>query len=222
MKDKRISEELSAYIDGEAEDSETTRRRIQQDAAYAKRHMELCKLSSHLKTLSPPEVQPAFLARVMAQVQHSGPPVPHPLRRYAISVAGAAAVILIVVGFIVYSQLPITPISGPAIVEQRGAPRESAGTSEATRALRQLQEGLAGGNYVEAADAAQYLASEDYFDVYSEDILPVLASTEWFQSVARSFEAQEDLDRLIETLNVKETSVLATLLKTYAKEGQIS
>jgi hypothetical protein len=68
MSKDHVIEELSAYIDGEAKDPQRIARHLQHCEACARRHMELLRLAAHVQALSPPEVRPEFLTRVMAHV----------------------------------------------------------------------------------------------------------------------------------------------------------
>ncbi len=65
-KSPHVVDELSAYIDGESRNPEFIARHLQSCPDCARRHVELLKLSGHLKALSAPEVHPAFVTRVVA------------------------------------------------------------------------------------------------------------------------------------------------------------
>lgn len=69
MRNDKLRDELSAYLDGEARDPDRIQRLLQEDPEAAVRHAQMAKLSQHLKALPEPEVRPEFLTRVMAHVR---------------------------------------------------------------------------------------------------------------------------------------------------------
>ena len=66
MNDDKITELLSAYLDGESGDPEAVERLIGGDPAVRRRFEVLQAQSRALRALPPPEVSPAFAARVLA------------------------------------------------------------------------------------------------------------------------------------------------------------
>ena len=68
-----VLDELSAYLDGEADDMARVARHIQHCEACAKRHIELLRLSNHLRHLPEPAVSPDFTARVIMRVEEDHP-----------------------------------------------------------------------------------------------------------------------------------------------------
>lgn len=67
MREKHIThEELSAYLDGEAKRPEVLAAHLQECAECARRHMDLARLSNHMKSLPACDVSPAFATRVVA------------------------------------------------------------------------------------------------------------------------------------------------------------
>ena len=72
MNDDKITELLSAYLDGESGDPEAVERLIGGDPAVRRRFEVLQAQSRALRALPPPEVSPAFAARVLAGARQSG------------------------------------------------------------------------------------------------------------------------------------------------------
>jgi hypothetical protein len=68
-----VLHELSEYLDGECRDPERIARHLQSCPDCARRHVELLKLSGHLRALRGPEAHPAFVTRVMAHALETTP-----------------------------------------------------------------------------------------------------------------------------------------------------
>jgi len=220
MKKDRITEALSAYIDGEARNAQSIARRVQQDPAYAKRYLELSRLSTQLKRLTPPDVPPAFLTRVMDEVD-SAKPVRRTLPAYVLPLAAAAVLLVVIaVGLALWPNVPDLKVARNGETQSAGGMRLSPAEKAAARA--ELEAQILAGNYEELAAEIEYLDGRDYFDAVDDDLFFALAETEWFDSLVASFEAQEDMDALLETLTVDETSAFEKLLEAQAKEGWTS
>lgn len=98
--DRHVINELSAYIDGEASDPARIARHLQGCPECARRHIELLKLSAHLRRMPLPDVRPEFATRVMARIaEQEGAPAPFRGRRIADAMAVAALVALCVTLF---------------------------------------------------------------------------------------------------------------------------
>jgi hypothetical protein len=96
MKASHVLDELSEYIDGVSPHPDRIARHLQSCPECARRHLELLKLSSHLRALPAPEMDGAFVARVMARVEDQPARLPwlqrSPVRFLAAACTVAAAV----------------------------------------------------------------------------------------------------------------------------------
>jgi anti-sigma factor RsiW len=66
---KRVREDISAYLDGEAKDAQSISRLIAASEDAAKEHSAFAELSARLHSLDEPDIHPAFAARVVAAVE---------------------------------------------------------------------------------------------------------------------------------------------------------
>src|SRR6185436_14981772 len=66
---KRVREDISAYLDGEAKDSSSIARLIAESGDASKEHLAYAEISARLRNLEAPDIHPAFAARVVASIQ---------------------------------------------------------------------------------------------------------------------------------------------------------
>ncbi len=122
MSSRHVFDELSTYIDGESNDSQRIARHLQSCSDCAQRHMELLRLSNHLRAMSPPEVNAAFTARVLAGLDANSqakgwhlPIAPRPI----LAVALAASLVILGVGAVFMGgQERTTPLNYPNVASE--------------------------------------------------------------------------------------------------------
>ena len=95
MKDSKILEQLSAYLDGETELPESLAQRLKDDPALAERVQQWQRLSSALQELPKPEPHPAFPSRVLAHADEIQQKHRHPALVFGTPLALAATVLCI-------------------------------------------------------------------------------------------------------------------------------
>ena len=71
MNNDKKTEELSAFLDGEASKPDEVRRRLEDDPDTARMAKDLSALTKELRRLPTPDVHPAFRTRVMATVRET-------------------------------------------------------------------------------------------------------------------------------------------------------
>lgn len=115
--DRHVTEELSAYLDGEARAPGGIARHVAQCPACARRLEELRRLRETLAALPAPAPRPDFDVRVLAALEAAPAP-----RRWPVLLAPAAALAAMIIGMVfLYPRAP-----GPA-----PAPGEAAVTVDA-------------------------------------------------------------------------------------------
>lgn len=207
------NEELSAYIDGEARRAEAVAAHIAACAECRRRSEELARLSIRLKALTPPDVHPAFLTRVVATAAETRP---LPRRDWAALLpwASAALVVALALGAWAVFRGDEEP-PAPGVAQAPAWP----------------------GREVDAEAMSEYLAARvaAYPQVLDDDVLPwsngvepqdttdamlaELAQADWFNAFANEAAADQDTEELIATLTPSEAEVLKELLSRYANEG---
>jgi len=205
-------EELSTYIDGEAEEPEQVAEHLRSCASCARLHEELLNLSGHVRALPSVEVRPEFLTRVMANAgaargrQRSG----FGLAGLRLALAAGLAVLALVAAVLYTARGPMrTP-----------APAESA--------LRQtgdtgLAQGLAKVQATETGETFEDTGGQGSFDGASVDeMIAGLSETEWFGTLAADWEAEDDLDAMLNSMGEDEEADFRNLLREYAEKGRVT
>ncbi|MBI5094375.1 MAG: hypothetical protein HZB26_18305 [Candidatus Hydrogenedentes bacterium] len=221
MKTKHVLDQLSAYIDGQADRPDLIARHLQQCAECARRHMELSKLSAHIKALPPTETHPAFLTRVMANVVETKPV---PRRRWLSWPASVAAAFLVsvVVGASYFAAAPhrsATPeIANTAVP---GAPKQI----DENALMRQIEERLAlGGStpLLESDDFAADSESDAHLVALLEttaDDIERLARVERINDAGEDVEAAPMFEVTLDSLDDSDAAAFKELLSEYARKG---
>ena len=201
MSTEHVTDELSAFLDGEAEDPEAIAAHLRRCAACQSRYLELRAASLTLRHLEGPDVAPAFTTRVMAQVREQGPPRRWRAPAAAWTVVSAAAAVLVVVsGYFVRTSTPTAaPEATLARIEERlwAELERRVQTGEMETAL-------------DLTDSSDYLANSDLF--------MALASESWFDELVEEVHAtaeSADLLRSLDTTEIEEFNslVVSTLGK---------
>jgi hypothetical protein len=112
--DERIIEELSAHIDGLAEDPVALDEAMRRDPDLARRYEQMLAISRRLNALPAPDVHPAFVTRVMAHVAETQPARRAPWWRWA-AVGCAATLIAFVAGISAWRPGEPVQIAAPAL-----------------------------------------------------------------------------------------------------------
>ena len=223
MSMEHVVDELSAYFDGEASAPESIASHLKSCPECAHRYGELKKLSEQLRTLRAPDVSPAFLTRVMAQIREKAPQEKWLRSRFAVPLALAAVLALVLIGGIFYVRsTPPPKLPSPVItVRQPTVPKD-----EITK------DKIAKGEIAKAEFETAWGRGEDaglYEAEYSLGVEPEpsldemvvgLANTDWFGVLASNWETEDDVDTMLRALDDEETAILEHLLRVYAKEGQ--
>ncbi|MCC6486452.1 MAG: hypothetical protein IT364_03055 [Candidatus Hydrogenedentes bacterium] len=211
MNDRRLNEELSAYLDGEARDADGVARILKSDPQAARRYEELARLSSHLKSLPGPEVHPAFATRVLASAREQSLKGRTNRLRYWLPASALAALTLAAVAAAVLRGGPEPAVdpSVAAVLELRHGNEAELGPF-ATLMDQDILAPL-------ETSAAEPIAAPDSSAVDTMEM--ALASMVWFESEDTARNETQDVDSMLESLNDAEITVLRELLVEYAAQG---
>jgi negative regulator of sigma E activity len=189
MKDERLHEELSAYLDGEAADPARVARLLQEDPDAARRYGELARLS----------------ARVMAHVREAC--VARPVWRWAKTLtwatAAAAVVALVATGAVL--RIRDQSSTRDALAMQVLDLMHNGNAAPLVQLLAENQGGT--------PDAPVDEFSEP---VNGDDSLGVLASTHPSDEAGEFAWGQRDLDGELASLSGAEVAAFESLLQEYA------
>lgn len=213
MSTQHVEEELSAYLDGEAADPERIANHLRACTPCAQKYEALKNLSAQLRALSPPDVSPAFVARVMAHVREEPPQTRRLWRRLAVPLALAATLAGVLIGGAFYVRA--TP---PAELPAPGAITVARAASQDPITLVELESEWRAGENAGWCEEAYSLGAAP--DPSLDEMVEGLANTDWFDGMASYWVMEEDVEALLCALDEEETDILEQLLQTYAEEGQ--
>lgn len=214
MNEKRLNEELSAYLDDESKDPQRIARLLQKDEAAARRYMELSKLSAHLKALPEPDVHPAFATRVIAEVREARKvtKMPRVVRRLFV---GAAVLLLVgVSAWMATHRLPVSRDRDPEVA----AVLELRHSNKPLGPLATLFEEDLYSKPAEVVPDDSSLWGEAGTAAYDDSVDTVIESIDWLASAEPSGADTQDVDAMIGSLDATQIAVLKELLVEYATE----
>lgn len=203
--------ELSAYLDGEARDPSGVERHLQQCARCAKRHMELGRLSAHVRSLTGPDVSVGFADGVLLAIEERRRPREAWLLHWGMPLATAAVLILVAITFMG----PTGPFRA-ADVSRVAFESDTQGDEDALDRLAAL--------LAEYPDGDPTLAGVDYDTFGLEetreyDMLLALADEDWFSDLAVEWDEDADLDEELDWLDENESEALTALLSDLLERG---
>jgi anti-sigma factor RsiW len=206
MKNRHVTHELSAYLDGEARHGERIARHLEQCDECAAHYHELVMLSSQLKALPAPEVRPEFATRVMAHVRDTAPAAEPGLQRWLVSAAAVSLVLVFAAAWLVHNRTadvldswlvrgvemaPVVPGAEPALEESWGSIEVVAG-------------GPAAG--IEEEDLLLQLVAP-------------IGEVDWSTPLVQAWAPAPDLDAILLALNEEEIDYFLALLAQYVGEN---
>lgn len=185
--------QLSAFMDGWANDPVGVKRHLDACADCRARLEGLEALSRGLKAMPAPSVRPEFVTRVMAQAQDVLQQARVPsFVRAGLSLAVLTGLVLVVFG--VFHPMSFTP-SQPT-------------DYDATQAA--------------LADAEWDIEGDAFVDETvptSDEVIFELSQEEWFASLEQEWDRETDLQTVVDSLTAEETLIFEELLRTYREEG---
>ncbi|HRI87139.1 MAG TPA: hypothetical protein PLJ47_07625 [Candidatus Hydrogenedentes bacterium] len=217
---QKLQDELSAYLDGEADDPAHIARLIAEDADVARVYAGMQRLSSQVKSLAAPEVHPAFATRVMAHVREAEPvpSAPRHVWRWSLIAVSAAAALFAVTfapSFFTDPQLaPSDELNGQVaqVLEMRAMPEnallialESEPMDSETR-----------GGWEDDAESYMNFAQDATLEQEYVDLVATVAA---LTHDDMPLDDDGDVYEAMESLNDAERGALRQLLSDYAEGG---
>jgi hypothetical protein len=215
MNEKRLNEELSAYLDDESSDAKRISRMLQSDERAAKRYSELTKLSACVKALPAPEVHPAFATRVLAQARETRQVRAWP-RAWKLAPGGALAFLVVcALGWNAFRDAPQTATEDPEVY----AVLELRHTGHSLEPLESwFEEDLLSDSGGMMDDDLQD-SSEIVLSVSDDSIDTAVESIVWLASAEPAGSDSQVVDVMLGAMDDTEIAVLRELLIEYAMEG---
>jgi hypothetical protein len=210
-------EELSAYLDGEARDPAAVERQLREDPEAAQHYRALTTLSTHLRRLPPPNVHPAFAARVIAAVSSRRPLAANQSRTVRLVMALGAPLVALALIAVTASVLRRTAPSSTTDLPVAEVLHPQAEDPE------EVYDGLLDQLlYTDFEEALQWFDESPEAVAAEEDLVEILPSEEWLNSALAALDAESDLDDVVESLDPEEKEILETLLNEYAQKERLS
>lgn len=204
--------ELSAYADGEARRPDHIARHLQQCAECARRHMELAKLSANVQALTPPQVSPALLTRVLAHARDIEPHSTRRAPRVARVLAGALAVVALAVGWFAFRpSMESAPSSSVATIFPHDFDFEAA--------TREIEWHIAHGDEPNLAEMYVLWSDPEAAEDDDDHVVQAVLSDRVLRPMADALDSNQDIMALAESLNPSEAATLRILLSQYVSEG---
>lgn len=217
----RDSEELSAFLDGEATDPARIAARIEADPELARVFDQMRTVSAHVRAITPPEPPSAFLDGVLRRVEEerARTPVVRAARfpwRIPVALA-AAATLLVSLGWWAWqASAPISPPPEPPPVAAMPAWEDDQAVLEALAELAEEGEDLS------IFDSQFAMMEGELGEADVDDLLVYLASAiseeEWAGEDAVSGAPLSDVERL----NEQDIQVLEQCISDAAHGGELS
>jgi len=214
MSTEHVVDDLSAYLDGEAAAPENIAVHLRNCPECAHKYGELKKLSEQLRTLPAPDVSPAFLTRVMAQAREKAPRKQRLWFRFAVPLALAAVLAVVLIGGVFYVRSTPPAELPPSVIAM-----DKPTMPDDEIAIAELEAEWGVGEDAGLYEAEYSLGVEPEPSV--DEMVVGLANTEWFDVLASNWETEDDVDTMLYALDDEETAILEQLLRAYAEEGRM-
>ena len=210
MKQKHMLEELSAYIDGESTRPGYIERHLQQCPGCARRHMQLQKMTTHLRALPPAEARPEFATRVIARLSEERA---HNWFGLSRPVAATLAVLLV---------LAVGLLAGNHHRNDRDAHRfiqASAVWNDDEKLVAEFSRLMEAGEDLTLFTGAGAPDPINASDVTVDEVMVSLADKVLEETGTAPDYGEDDLDAVLGTLTPETETALQALLKEYVNEG---
>jgi len=212
MTTPHVLDELSPYIDNECRDPERIARHLQSCPDCARRHLELLRLSAHLRATPGPAVSRDFAARVTALAEarrERG----MGFRPMALRLA-CAACLLLAIGGAAFRWLPVGT-APPGVASPRPM---NAAWQDDERVVDEFARLMDAGVTLDVFGDAEEIDADDFWlPLDDEAVLDALAYD--LSEVEVLAESPEDLAALLDELAELDAQMLGELLQAYEYEG---
>jgi len=231
MKDHPAIEELSAYLDGEADDPRALEAHLATCANCAARILELRHVTTALRQLTPPQTRSDFAPRVLERIAHdeaTAPPNLLPFRfRPALRLALAAASVLFVVSAAYLTlrtaETPQTPPAVTALVESDALESIQLDTDPLEAAANETAREVVAALTLQGVDTEELTEAEAFDEGWTPDSdVGLLIDSAFSRMMENAWEVEEDPIDLIYGANSADGNALIEILVNNFNEGMAS
>jgi len=208
---KRVREEISAYLDGEAKDAPSITRLVAESGEASKEHLAYAELSARIRSLAEPDIHPAFAARVVATIQEQNDRKPARWRIPAFVSVAAAALIVAALSF--DSTRPSTPAQTVAIV-----PVAAPQADEATL-MAELERRVSQDSDVQHFVLARFENTPRPEQLYSDRLVSAIAGSRGAAAAGGAFAHGIDYRAAVQRLDDAQADALKQMLTASVREA---
>lgn len=210
---KRVRENISAYLDGEAQDAPAIARLIAGSEDAAKEHSAFAELSARIRSLNEPDIHPAFAGRVVAAIEEQRDRRRAPWRLPLGLTAAALALIAAIVS-VQTAQRPTTtaPVAALTPVTTSTAANEELMLAELERRVTQ-DAGL------QHFFQARFDNAPQPADLYTERLIAAVAGSRGGAAAGEAFAHGIDYRVGVQRLNDAEADAFKQLLSASMREA---
>lgn len=216
MSQDHVLDELSAYIDGQADQPARIARHLQFCETCARRHLELLKMSAHLNALPQDVCSPDFTSRVLARiaVEESVQPISRPwFRSFRAPQAAMAAAVAVVAALGILSWFgsrPDAPVPPPVA--------QSALGNDARLAV-ELERLMASGADLSGLTDSDEFVEDDGPEIPLEAVLADLANGSQEDEDSGDWYPGDDISGWVDSLDPDESNTFQEVLREYMENG---
>ncbi len=211
---KRVREDISAYLDGEAKDASSIARLIAESGDASQEHLAFAELSARLRSLNEPDIHPAFAARVVATIEEQRDR--RPARWRIPAFIGVAAAMLLVAALSYDSLQPVTPlinvVNTPAAVP---APAVDENTL-----MAELERRVSEDSDVQHFVLARFENTPQPADLYSDRLIAAVAGSRGAAVAGGAFAHGIDYRAAVQRLDDAQADALKQMLSASVREAQ--
>lgn len=201
---RHVTNQLSAYIDGEARHPERIAAHLDRCEACEREYQELLTLSASMKALPRPDVRPEFATRVMAHVRETTRR-PARVAQPWLSIGLALAVIALILGagWLVQS------------TDSTGSRNRPFATSDSSALTSAPSPSADDGSLFEFVWPLEDPAA---FGLWPPESIEPIAQDEWTTPLVEAWGPHEDLDTMLQDLDQEAEDNFRALLWLYAQD----
>jgi hypothetical protein len=214
---KRVREDISAYLDGEAKDASSIARLIAESGDASQEHLAFAELSARLRSLNEPDIHPAFAARVVATIEEQRD---RRAARWRIpAIVGVAAAMLLVAALSYDSLQTVAPVTPVLNVANTPASLPAQAVDENTL-MAELERRVSEDADVQHFVLARFENTPQPADLYTDRLIAAVAGSRGAAVAGGAFAHGIDYRAAVQRLDDVQADALKQMLSASVREAQ--
>ena len=214
---KRVRENISGYLDGEARDAQKIARLIAASGDAAREHAAIAELSARMRSLEEPGIHPAFATRVCAAIEAQ-----QDRRRIAwrlpVGVAAAALAVAFVIAGLNSTQTHKTAAPAASVAAVAPAPAAPARGEDAM--LAELESRVSRDSDLQRFFTARFENAPQPADLYTEKLISAVAGSRSGAAAGDAFAHGMDYRAAVQRLDDTQADALKQLLSASVRDAR--